>query len=101
MHIHQVNPYTKLLRESYRDNGMVRKLTLANVSGWNGADLNELLKLIDLQRQVRGTSRESQVNLQLSQLLADHAVEPWRLLQVLSSEERRLQARNLRKLKSY
>lgn len=97
MHIHQVNRYTKLLRESYRDSGTVKKFTIANVTDWDEAELSRLFKLIDLQRQARGTPRESQANFQLSQLLVAHTVDFWRLSWMLSTEEKRLRARNLQK----
>ena len=102
MHIHQVNPYTKLLRESYKDGGSVKKFTFINVTNWSEAELNKLHKLIELQRQVRGTPLEDQVSLQLSLLLVAHGVDSWRLFQIgrksmFSPEERRLQAHNRQK----
>lgn len=75
----------RLLRESFREAGKVRKRTLLNVSRWDEQTLRMLEDALKVRRRARDLVATEQAERLIADLIAaNERQRPWQVLQILT-----------------
>lgn len=89
MHINVVrsgkmNQYTRLLlRRSVRQGPRVRKLTLANLTGWSAESIRELETMLEMRRQAHTADARNEADKKIFATLINRGCPVWKLIQQL------------------